>query len=544
MVKYLCSRVKKIKSKKQVSSSLLIGSSVKQTKLQKGGSAAAAAATATDTIKITKDELLDVLFNYANIRKLIVETFKDAHEFNYNSTSNASDPFLSSKKPAEGHYNLDNLHEWYLTKNPNFLPISEANIHMPELAFITAIIVKDLVVLFKTCRFPKKHINNNGTLEKNLKNAPKQTINRFVDRYKVANKKLNNSCKSKLNTEILKLLNFINTFIEEYKYLEFLIILKQYLLFFYQGTTEDQADGSTYILTNLDILVNTQPFIFYPSVEQINFTKVIYTMQAPFINFRLPNVRKLIHNAFSNILFDLEHDILFHGLLTHGLIPTPILYHHIPLTKIDGILSLIYKYSGLCTIIDNDFRTEHPQEVTQINTIMQKIHLQIFKNTNKIINDLKPLINYTKLDIPTDRYDLQNANANSNYSKHQNCVKYLCTVFIFDILHEYDAHTIYNGLYCINNIIEILRKYYIYHLEYHVTDIDLFYKFKPTKKVTQYLFNYITKIHLDTELPDTYIHFRSHNTTIGKIILNYIFEQDYMQKMFSKITPYENFFTI
>jgi hypothetical protein len=34
----------------------------------------AAAATATDTIKITKDELLKVLFNYANIQKLIVET--------------------------------------------------------------------------------------------------------------------------------------------------------------------------------------------------------------------------------------------------------------------------------------------------------------------------------------------------------------------------------------------------------------------------------------------------------------------------------------
>jgi hypothetical protein len=57
---------------------------------------------------------------------------------------------------------------WYITKNPNFVAVNTLEIQVPEFRHITAMIVKDLLILKKTKSFPSKNEKNtnpgNGVL--------------------------------------------------------------------------------------------------------------------------------------------------------------------------------------------------------------------------------------------------------------------------------------------------------------------------------------------------------------------------------------------
>lgn len=269
---------------------------------------------------IQKNVLLEILpEELLPIKKIISEQLPNPKDdkFSYDNSQKAlgaTDPFFSIEKPTEGKYNLDNLYDWYLTKNPEFKPVNTEglNIQVPEFNFITAVMAKDLLILQHTKRYPQKHKNNTRSSEEYTKESDRKEYACQIHSMDLFKKEEDNNFKS---MSVLTLINdFINT---GYLYLKFLVILRHYLSLFTTGELYSLEISQICIgFTEIDKLMDT-PYIIYPTTLQLSYAKVIYTAQAPVINFRLSNNRKKIHDSFDSPLFELDHDVGFHSKKTH-----------------------------------------------------------------------------------------------------------------------------------------------------------------------------------------------------------------------------------
>ena len=111
---------------------------------------------------------------------------------------------------------------------------------------------------------------------------------------------------------VLTLINdFINT---GYLYLKFLVILRHYITLFTSGELNTSLECKYISIINQ---LEYTPYIIFPTTLQLSYAKVIYTAQAPVINFRLSNNRKQIHKKFQSPMTELDHDVTFHGVKTH-----------------------------------------------------------------------------------------------------------------------------------------------------------------------------------------------------------------------------------
>jgi hypothetical protein len=243
--------------------------------------------------------------------------------------------------------------------------------------------------------------------------------------------------------------------------LKFLEILRHYLLLFSIGKlynkSENRATNTAKICPNIEIIneIITTPYIIYPTIVQISYAKVIYTTQAPVINFRLANNRKTIHNFFDDPTYELFHDVMVHGQFTHR-------WHHITQTFTNPSIYL---------------KNEYPK----INSIIQTLK-QYISNTN--------------------------GNTPDNYNNQ------LLTFVIFNIVHEYnDILGLYNLIGSIKNILERKKdkKYYELFLEdtslqdaviyaysqkksspnSTLTKEQLLKEIKPDQTLNNYLINYV-----------------------------------------------------
>ena len=321
---------------------------------------------------ISKEILFDSITADLNpIKQLILEQLPNPQndKFSYdNSTLGASDPFFSIEKPTEGTYNLDNLYDWYLTKNPEFKPVNTEglNILVPEFKFLIAVMAKDLLILQNTHQYPQKHKNNKNNSYTGYNKCDIQSLDLFK-------KQEADISKSSI---VLKLITkFITT---NYLYLEFLVILRHYLSLFTIGElyTEGICEAQFEVI---DKLMKT-PYIIYPTVVQISYAKVIYTTQAPVINFRLSNNRKKLHEPFRAPIMELIHDVGFHAAFTHF--------------------------------------WDHPS-----NWFYNSYNINQYPGINNIIHKLKPFISKT------------NENTTANTTEAYN--NQLLTYIIFQIIHEY-----------------------------------------------------------------------------------------------------------
>lgn len=271
-------------------------------------------------VSIPKEELLNSISeDLTSIKTLIKDQLHNPKDgkFSYNNSSDAlgaSDPFFTIEKPSEGAYNLDNLYDWYLSKNPNFLPVNTEglNIQVPEFAFLIAIMAKDLLILKKTRQYPQKDLKNTSTSNKYTTDYERTYFKCDIDSMVLHQQKELDNSKSDF------VLNLINTFITTgYSYLAFLEILKHYLSIFNIG--ELYFENTQKICKDIKIIdkLIKKPYIIFPTTIQLSYAKVIYTMQAPLINFRLSNNRKLIHDTFESPIIELSHDIDFHSRKTH-----------------------------------------------------------------------------------------------------------------------------------------------------------------------------------------------------------------------------------
>lgn len=236
---------------------------------------------------------------------------------------------------------------WYERKNPNYQPINDINIKVPEFKVIIANMIKNLLLVLRDNDIPlknnitKKNISrlNNYHPLLGIYSKKNNTKNINTNRNIISNFKLNNNKKKTQKTriiaEVTTLLNDLNAMVNNgYDYKQFIKCLSDYYFLFSYGYVNPTTINSNkktrgYIITMTQInniyknfndeiilLFNT-PFILLPTNVQIDMKKTLELMKAPLLNFRLLNYITKIHNINLLPINDFMHDILNHANLTH-----------------------------------------------------------------------------------------------------------------------------------------------------------------------------------------------------------------------------------
>jgi hypothetical protein len=289
-----------------------------------------ASANSGDQPSITKGNLLQAANAYGNIAKLFKIVFghlSDGVTFSYDNSKKKlgelEDPFFIIK-PEEGTYNLDNIAEWYESKNPEYKPVNKVAFNVPEFNFILAVMLKDLVLLSTIKKYPLRDSKN--TVEPRISEEPYEQVTYNLPTTATTASSINfDELFRKINSEV----NMESGIL----YIKFLDILSDYITIFSLGILYSQLDSTfpkdakdakgdnkwSELHKDIAILetIKKIPYIIYPSLIQISYDKVLYTIQAPVINFRLNNKRRFIHNRFYNSIFEISHDISMHATLTH-----------------------------------------------------------------------------------------------------------------------------------------------------------------------------------------------------------------------------------
>ena len=366
-------------------------------------------------------------------------------ELFFDYTKNLTDPFQAiTTNPDTDNSILNHLYEWYQSINPNYKPLNTLEPHIPKFRGIQPYrtlllnMAKDLIILQHTKQFPKPNIpqitnnnkdkKNNNTLKKYNKNNKTYRANLFYPIKNNSEKMLqhymegtNNS--RNLNTlpsdnfdkiesiinSILILLNDILTIDNplHYKYLSIILIIDKYLqLFSFGNKTYDNFQTQLF-------KYNEIPFLIYPTFNPISYTKVIYFMQAPVLNFMMMNTRKVVHSYYEFPYHQVYHDLSNHANKTHK----------------------IYEVRDINTDLD-----------TTISIVLK----ETFQKNNRMINRLKKYINY---DIKLFSVSPHPAPAltNINTDHNDNINKFILCYALFFMCHEI-------GTYDFSSIDTIIKK--------------------------------------------------------------------------------------
>ena len=318
---------------------------------------------------------------------------------------------------------LNNLYDWYKLINPNYEALGNLNPFFHQFNGIQPYrtlllnISKDLIILQTTKRFPKPKIpnmtNNNKLLFSNKTiftnknhirirniNTKKRKAEKLYNQNILSNQNNINSralpnleIDEKIHDMILNLLKLINQVLTRedpfyYKYVQIINIIDNYLQLFSFGKIDKYKN-----IHEKDILLDTlnTPFIIYPTFNMLSYTKVIYFMQAPVLNFYITNTRSWVHDSYFYPYKQILHDIEGHTMMTHA-------------------YGTMNKKTKHLTGFNNQFK-----EI--------KIDFDKFDSINKTINSLKKYFNY-----------------NSNFLKtntiEENDNKFILCYILFHFTHE------------------------------------------------------------------------------------------------------------
>lgn len=206
----------------------------------------------------------------------------------------------------------ENPYAFYISKNPNFIPVNsmEPKMTVPEFQFIIAKIIKDLLVSLFFNKMPQLSSNN-----ENAMSIDYQFIALDLNHPKDAkDAEIVGKIKETIFSILIKIAKNIS---EGFIYIDFIDYLCDYINLYSGIYFYFKRDCFQYIEDFKQIL-NT-PFIILPTFVQIDYKKVLNLIRAPLLNFRLSNSRKKTHNKFTPNCFELFHDILFHCDKTHNL---------------------------------------------------------------------------------------------------------------------------------------------------------------------------------------------------------------------------------
>jgi len=293
------------------------------------------------------NSLNDTHFSLYNELKKEIPESKPENFFNY--TKNLTDPFQAiTTNPDTDNSILNHLYDWYNSINPNYQQLKTLNPKIPEFNNIQPYrtlllnMAKDLIILKSTKTFPKPNIpqmtnNNNKKLaDKNTKKLKQYNKNNktgiiktmtqnnvmvreFLTGTNISRTLHTLSPDNFNNIEIIiaDILMILNNILDvknilHYKYLEIINIIDKYLqLFSFGGKTFDAFKDQLF-------KYDETPFFIYPTFNPISYTKVIYFIQAPVINFMMMNTRKLVHGEYHFPYHQIYHDLQNHANKTHN----------------------------------------------------------------------------------------------------------------------------------------------------------------------------------------------------------------------------------
>jgi hypothetical protein len=341
-----------------------------------------------NSLKVTHSSLYNELEQELPKLNLNPESF-----FDY--TKNLTDPFQEiTTNPDTDNSILNHLYNWYKSINPYYELLDTLNPNIPEFNKIQPYrtlllnMAKDLIILKSTEKFPKPNIpqitNNNknnrramNTIHTEGSQSKAYRTKNFTATHTENSRGLKDleSLTDVMKSMIIDLLNLINSVLNEssintyYKYLSIIEIIDKYLLLFSFGKEVSKHQHRESLLKT----INT-PFIIYPTFNPISYTKVIYFMQAPVLNFMIMNTRKIVHSKYELPYYQVQHDINAHSKMTHsyGLEIKFSIF-----TKINKIIGLFKKY------INYDIKYFKSNTNTNTNTNNEKKLYNI--NINKFI---------------------------------------------------------------------------------------------------------------------------------------------------------------
>jgi branched-subunit amino acid transport protein AzlD len=210
--------------------------------------------------------------------------------------------------------------------------------------------------------------------------------------------------KSIKESIITCLLDIQKLIIKGYNYIEFIDCIIKYITIFSGNILDRECSQNIGMLEKL----KTTPFIIFPTIYQINIKKVMKTLCAPILNFRLSNKIILIHNNIFHPCKELEHDLRFHCNLTHNILAkmqefTDAVPHDRQLGQL-GQLDGRESVSRQSVPKQSDSRTnrnvDKPYFVNLSNTLLTNTTVlgntmkTIYTSKNNIINKIFPLIDY------------------------------------------------------------------------------------------------------------------------------------------------------
>lgn len=338
------------------------------------------------------------LLNMVDMLEGVQSEHKELIKAKLSELTKKSDIFLASK-------NLLNLRTWYETKNPDYKKLSELpDLRIPEHEYTALYMINTILSLLSIGRFPKKKITNVSSNEELYGSNSFQLANSNITE--------NPERQQNAKTLLIRLIDYINT---GYIYQKFFNIVISYILFFSTGrielNEEDKKKLSRY-LTLYDTF-----FIIYPTIGQINFTKVVLFMNAPVINFRCSNQRYRIHGNYHSPIIDMNHDIT-HCNLTHGV-------HLINYKGRESTYTYYNPYNmGANPVITN--------------------YITVLNNINMIISTLYPYISYDYkiinefIKTPLQQEQYVTAEITEQISK------FVLSWLLFTYFHE---HALYNVRY-------------------------------------------------------------------------------------------------
>ncbi len=322
--------------------------------------------------------------------------------------------------------------EWYLSKNPNFRPIEELTITIPEFSFIVNGMIKDLLVLYIGRKMPqilayeKEKYGENSLIYGSM---PPTYHTRSQRLYKIKedDPRMDDIIKKAFELMIIGG-NVIN---KDYNYVLFVNFLIEYSRLFSLGTLNVEDNSN---LSNSQKEWNCKeafkfvtqtlktPYILLPTLGQINYVKMLDLIKAPIVNFRLMNNRRILHDAFEAPCEEFLHDIRLHGDVTHNI------FHYIKNLK---------KYR------------EKASNSTLDGGKFKKLYF--IKNQN--FNMLKKYYTYDQSII--------DSNKNNHTYDEENTTRFYNSVILFQVLHEIQYLYIFiDTELTVLEIIDILARHY------------------------------------------------------------------------------------
>lgn len=176
------------------------------------------------------------------------------------------------------------------------------------------------------------------------------------------------------------------------------------------------------------------PFLILPTYAQISYKYVLCMMASPIINFRFINRKRIVHGFMSNSFEELDHDIMFHGNISHKIEKLNSDTYQTWFTNMSIIISTLFQYFNYTKLVDIKEEIEKEKQIIAII-----LFIFLHEDEQKFIYYLYFNTDLTKLKYPRTMEDLY-----SVIEKDEEWIKFLSNTIaksaIITLNLKFNAH--------------------------------------------------------------------------------------------------------